>query len=110
VTGPRLVVSLFGQGRWRSAARHVLGPVLVAGRGRGRERGGQGRFVGGSHSRGTARGTEQDPSAQQGPVPGRVAHRSIRNVDHRAERSPQRGEGEASWAAPWSPGGGGELC
>lgn len=45
VTGPRLVVSLFGQGQ-----RGVLGPVLVVGRGRGRERGGQGRFVGGSHS------------------------------------------------------------
>lgn len=34
MTGPRLVVSLFGQGRRRW---HVLGPVLVAGRGRGRE-------------------------------------------------------------------------
>lgn len=71
MTGPRLVVSLFGQGCWRSAARHVLGPVLVVGRGRGRERGGQGRFVGGSHSQGTAHGTKQDLSpAQQGSVPG----------------------------------------
>lgn len=102
MTGPRLVVSLFGQGRrrWHSAARHVLGPVLVAGRGRGRERGGQGRFAGGSHGRGTACSTEQDPApAQQGLVPGRVTHRSTRNTDHRAERSLWRGEGEASWAA-----------
>lgn len=84
MTGLRLVVSLFGQGRWRFAARHVLGPVLVVGRGRGRERGGQGRFVGGSHRRGTACGTKQDPSpAQQEPVPGTVVHRSIRNMDHR---------------------------
>lgn len=51
--------------------------MLVAGRGRGREWGGQGRFVGGSHSPGTARGTEQDPGpAPQGPVPRSIRTRS----------------------------------
>lgn len=70
--------------------------MLVAGRGRGRERGGQGRFVGGSHSPGS-RGTEQD---LQVAVPRSIPVQSAR-------LGTAFGAGEASGAAAGAPGGAG---
>lgn len=50
VTGPRLVVSLFSQDRLARCSKARSWLRACGGEGRGRERGGQGRFVGGSHS------------------------------------------------------------